>query len=1728
MDSDIRQLIWDRAKKYYPVKASHGLNHIEDNLNMAEKMLAFAKEPFTDQIYAAIVFHDSGLEKYGREIHEVHSAEIAKRELKDLFSSKDLYLIAAAIREHRASFKGKFTSMLSDICSSADRNAPHFESTVARSFLYTSEHHPEFDFDEKCRTVADHLCKKYGTSGYARFPIYYSRYYRNDLRSYQKKMDMLTGDIVAGIVGPNGKNAEKLYDKALEEFSCFSTESVNRGTDWIKSVNDIKEFYRNCLYGMIDYRKNPPVCIPAEKTSNFDWIFGYKFSSVEDTVKYNCGTCLNAAYVADKFLSDWKIEHESIFIHPVSKWDLRPQTHCCVLYKHDGKWRLLDSIPEMIDNNLIGTTYKDLAKQVVSMHCKAYGKDMTYSLITRYPEVGSGIFKVLSCTDDWVDGKLVKTFGNDLKDAVTVFKNVIYSIGSFSQESLSDKVETNIVDNKVYHASPFKLDKLSGPATKSWSGEKGSVFVSPFKGLVSCFVINKDGVLKIAQEQLGGRLVGLNFGYDVWNWPTDRLRTIPSKVTILLNVKGLKTFSGESTGYIYTIDYNKYKDKTHMFNKNKNSDVEFLIEGDVQYLKCEKITVKWECKSSVEEIARKGEAKIVSMEEFATEALSTKEISISPYKPVHNKQQIVSIVNRIGQNPSGNNCQRHAIAFVLAVRNNEYRRFEDVTSPFDIVFDTIINKAFEFKNWFISKSVELQSIQSLFDRQAPFISIVAVKWKKGNGGHVFNVIRTDNETYVVDCQEKKVELASASKYLDKNEIDYNDSFVLDMTHAVLDRELIDISFGLSNRKFFLNGNGPYKSIIEGLAKLDAANTTYTVSMNNTVIGRIRCGTRTDENYNFIDSNSPENRVYYVYKYHWVSCNIPSTESLSTEAINAEVEQNIVETKMYFANNNGKVPSDGAGRYVLVKNLRDACIYAAFDDFDGDKSREYCSGITSTNHVLVQHGDDSHKPSVTKRVSGDIYEVSFKSTVEFMYNGNRGIGKCKLPKTYVVRQDGVDEFEIKKLDPVSIFATYEFNSEIQNFAQENFGPEDDLFVENVIKPKIRDNTLYHGSRDKFSVIKAQQISELKDKGIKSISLTPYKRLASLFCIPLRSLGTDKNGKSLYKHRRIKLDEWFDDVSEDDKYKVVKTVHVTHNIPDIDPIDEYYTGYLYYVDADQALRNAGKNPINGKGPNEVLCFDKELKPYKIEQIRVRWIARYSKSFSREEGGDAIPVDLFDPSLEDFNGEYMENFAQEGFFDKLKNAILSSGNIWYACVIDNASSNTPKDAEKGLEVFKDWNTAIDQAIVNHVMDSKDVVHNGDYSLVRNGNNVVLKCDKKCIKSARAFKGNVTVSVLTLTDNEVDDANHIEYGPYPPNNAKRKAVVVQNVNPSKYFICKDNFTLEVKLVNADDVRALEDFNDASDEFVDSDIGIQMLSEFNAGIEEFNRWVRDIELYQLKKDLNDPQVDMVFSQIAQENILLNTVKEIFQKIAQFISWFLRKLKDLWNYFFGKTQRAMRALKASHERITKHKNSNGFFNDGAYTAFKAPQNLVSAIGFDKFIISGFLPDEYNRIFEEILNMWAKDPQELYEELFVRFSQTPTTHKWKLTHFLMPIKHNNAPISASKKLMICYPASGSMGDSGYNREVTLVMLKNAMDICESYTKNSKLISSKGNIVSDAARRAIEYQDRSDITEQEAMKMAKEVQELGNVLHAMFKGYQESFEFILGQANLVAGVYQKFMQ
>lgn len=162
---------------------------------------------------------------------------------------------------------------------------------------------------------------------------------------------------------------------------------------------------------------------------------------------------------------------------------------------------------------------------------------------------------------------------------------------------LNQYVKENIKGGKVYCCRTWKYDKLEGKYTSEWSGQKGNIFVTPFKGIASCFVISRNKILRQFQR-LGYIIQDCNFTYDVWNFPNEQLLDVANTVKVTIQRSGVKcdeVISGVATGYLYTIDFNKYKDHCHMFNKNPNSDVEFCIQGDVDYQKVQEITVNWTC-----------------------------------------------------------------------------------------------------------------------------------------------------------------------------------------------------------------------------------------------------------------------------------------------------------------------------------------------------------------------------------------------------------------------------------------------------------------------------------------------------------------------------------------------------------------------------------------------------------------------------------------------------------------------------------------------------------------------------------------------------------------------------------------------------------------------------------------------------------------------------------------------------------------------------------------------------------------------------------------------------------------------------------------------------------------------------------------------------------------------------------------------------------------------------
>ena len=163
-----------------------------------------------------------------------------------------------------------------------------------------------------------------------------------------------------------------------------------------------------------------------------------------------------------------------------------------------------------------------------------------------------------------------------------------------SEESLSDKISSNIRDDKVYHCSPFKLDVLRGSTSRT-EGAKGSIFVSPFKHFASMFILNFQDIVDEIEKQIGKKHIQINnFGFKEWNQTPASTTSIPSVINVLVRTpEEFKPFEGKAKGYMYTIDFKQYRDKADMWTKAKDSDCEFIIHDNIVPEKCDEITINY-------------------------------------------------------------------------------------------------------------------------------------------------------------------------------------------------------------------------------------------------------------------------------------------------------------------------------------------------------------------------------------------------------------------------------------------------------------------------------------------------------------------------------------------------------------------------------------------------------------------------------------------------------------------------------------------------------------------------------------------------------------------------------------------------------------------------------------------------------------------------------------------------------------------------------------------------------------------------------------------------------------------------------------------------------------------------------------------------------------------------------------------------------------------------------
>ena len=158
--------------RYSVLDIGHNQNHIYAVLKNAyelnEKLTTAANN---NLVTAAVFYHDLGVmapTKAGRANHEATSAAVVRADenLLEFFSDAEIEQIALACQQHRASFKGKRTDLLSKLVADADTiDSLNFKRILAYATLAWC---PGSDRETILRHMYDHYSDKHGRgSGYA-------------------------------------------------------------------------------------------------------------------------------------------------------------------------------------------------------------------------------------------------------------------------------------------------------------------------------------------------------------------------------------------------------------------------------------------------------------------------------------------------------------------------------------------------------------------------------------------------------------------------------------------------------------------------------------------------------------------------------------------------------------------------------------------------------------------------------------------------------------------------------------------------------------------------------------------------------------------------------------------------------------------------------------------------------------------------------------------------------------------------------------------------------------------------------------------------------------------------------------------------------------------------------------------------------------------------------------------------------------------------------------------------------------------------------------------------------------------------------------------------------------------------------------------------------------------------------------------------------------------------
>ena len=220
--------------------------------------------------------------------------------------------------------------------------------------------------------------------------------------------------------------------KIAKQLIKIANDLISINEDDIKSIDDLKSFYNNCSYGLIDFSKDKSWKEVNGEPSDDDYDNNWKLLSTEQLLKYRCGICFDTAKMNDYFLTKWHIPHINLFAYTkrsLNDDNTNDPTHAFTVYKdNDGKWKWIEGSWENYKNNdWSDVSFDNLIKRIGEALAHDLKQTYLIVIIHNFPEAGVNM-------DD---------FFESLKDDIN---HPIFEIAYKSSYRKSSKLKTASID----------------------------------------------------------------------------------------------------------------------------------------------------------------------------------------------------------------------------------------------------------------------------------------------------------------------------------------------------------------------------------------------------------------------------------------------------------------------------------------------------------------------------------------------------------------------------------------------------------------------------------------------------------------------------------------------------------------------------------------------------------------------------------------------------------------------------------------------------------------------------------------------------------------------------------------------------------------------------------------------------------------------------------------------------------------------------------------------------------------------------------------------------------------------------------------------------------------------------------------------------------------------------------------------------------------------------------